>query len=248
MSNEEKAQFVACEIKKSIKNKTYPYGTSIPSERELATIFNTNRSIIRNAIDYLIDEKMLKRVQGKGTYVIKTDIDDSSIHFKGMSELLMKAGFEPSSKVLKTQIRRAGYRFSKIFNVDEKTDIFQIIRLRLGNETPISIENTYILYDSIANVEDIDFQIYSLYDVFAINHIHIHNIQHAFSTTRVHNTLAKLLEKPDAQTVVSINITSTTTEHQIAEYTEVLVAPEFCKYYTDGIVKNGIFNLNSQLV
>ena len=75
-------------IREHILDKTYAYGTTIPSERDLAQTLQVNRNVIRNAIDLLIEEGLLKRVQGKGTYVIKTDIDDSAIHFKGMSELL----------------------------------------------------------------------------------------------------------------------------------------------------------------
>ena len=109
-----------------------------PSERELSEKFSTNRNIIRIAIEKLIDKGLVKRFHGKGTFVMKTDIDDSSIHFKGMTELLQETGYEPSSKVLKTQTRNAGYKFSKIFHMDEDKKIFQIIRLRKGNDVPIS--------------------------------------------------------------------------------------------------------------
>ena len=155
---------------------------------------------------------------------MKTDIDDSSIHFKGMTELLQETGYEPSSKVLKTQTRNAGYKFSKIFHMDEDKKIFQIIRLRKGNDVPISIENTYIPFDSIRNIEEIDFQVYSLYDMLTINHIKIHDIRHVFSATKVQNSLAKLLACPDGAPVISIEITSSTKAGSIAEFTEVMVA------------------------
>ncbi|BEI75344.1 hypothetical protein Rumi2_16490 [[Ruminococcus] torques] len=179
---------------------------------------------------------------------MKTDIDDSSIHFKGMTELLQETGYEPSSKVLKTQTRNAGYKFSKIFHMDEDKKIFQIIRLRKGNDVPISIENTYIPFDSIRNIEEIDFQVYSLYDMLTINHIKIHDIRHVFSATKVQNSLAKLLACPDGAPVISIEITSSTKAGSIAEFTEVMVAPDFAKYYTDGVIRNGEFHLTSQII
>ena len=165
MAIEEKTLEITNLIKEKIQDKTYPYGSAIPSERELAQHFNVSRSLIRSAIDSLIDESILKRIHGKGTYVTKSDIDDTAIHFKGMSELLNEAGFKPSSKVLTTLTRKAKYKYSNIFHVDEDTEMFQIIRLRLGNNLPISIENTTIPYHSIKRVEDIDFQVYSLYDI-----------------------------------------------------------------------------------
>lgn len=248
MAIEEKTLEITNLIKEKIQDKTYPYGSAIPSERELAQHFNVSRSLIHSAIDSLIDESILKRIHGKGTYVTKSDIDDTAIHFKGMSELLNEAGFKPSSKVLTTLTRKAKYKYSNIFHVDEDTEMFQIIRLRLGNNLPISIENTTIPYHSIKRVEDIDFQVYSLYDMFMINGISIQNIEHIFSSTRIHGAYAKLLNKEEDAPIINIKITSCTKTHQIAEYTEVIVVPEFSKYYTDGIIKNGIFNLTSQLI
>lgn len=247
MNNDEKIKQLADMLRNNINNAQYPFGSPIPSERELAAIYNTNRNIVRSAIVVLIEENLLKRLHGKGTYVMRTDIDDSSFHFKGMTELLRAAKIMPSNRLLNTQVRNANYKFSTIFGVSEDTRIFQIMRLRLGNDKPISIENTYIPYHSIRDLEQIDFQIYSLYDAFAANKIKIDHIKHVFSTTRVYNAEAKFLQAAEAAPVVSIRITASTTEDVVTEYTEVLVMPDYCKYYTDGTVENGVFSLDAQL-
>ena len=81
-----------------------------------------------------------------------------------------------------------------------------MLRLRLGNEQPIAIENTYILHDCIPDIENIDFQIYSLYDLFRTNNIKIHDISHAFSTTKVHNTDARFLNLENDTSVIYVDI------------------------------------------
>lgn len=235
-------------IRDKINSNEYVFGLALPSERELAKSFDVSRSLVRSAIEQLCAEGILKKYHGKGTYIMLKDIDNSSKHFKGMSELLKKAGYDPSSKILNTMTRKAGYKFSKIFDVSEDTEIFQVLRLRLGNEQPISIENTYILHDSIPDIENIDFQIYSLYDLFRANNIKIQDISHAFSTTKVHNTDARFLNLENDTSVIYIDITSSLINKQVVEYTEVLVRPEFSKYYTDGIFKNGIYQVNAQAV
>lgn len=235
-------------IRDKINSNEYVFGLALPSERELAKSFDVSRSLVRSAIEQLCAEGILKKYHGKGTYIMLKDIDNSSKHFKGMSELLKKAGYDPSSKILNTMTRKAGYKFSKIFDVSEDTEIFQVLRLRLGNEQPISIENTYILHDSIPDIENIDFQIYSLYDLFRTNNIKIQDISHAFSTTKVHNTDARFLNLENDTSVIYIDITSSLINKQVVEYTEVLVRPEFSKYYTDGIFKNGIYQVNAQAV
>lgn len=236
-------------IREKINSNEYVFGLALPSERELAKSFDVSRSLVRSAIEQLCTEGILKKYHGKGTYIMLKDIDDSSKHFKSMSELLKKAGYDPSSKILNTMTRKAGYKFSKIFDVSEDTEIFEVLRLRLGNEQPISIENTYILHDSIPDIENIDFQIYSLYDLFRTNNIKIQDISHAFSTTKVHNTDARFLNLENDTSVIYVDITSSLIDNQVVEYTEVLVRPEFSKYYyTDGIFKNGIYQVNAQVV
>jgi len=51
MSNEDFATEIASVIEANIKNRTYPYGAPLPSERELSEKFSTNRNIIRIAIE-----------------------------------------------------------------------------------------------------------------------------------------------------------------------------------------------------
>lgn len=84
--------------------------------------------------------------------------------------------------------------------------------------------------------------------MLTINHIKIHDIRHVFSATKVQNSLAKLLACPDGAPVISIEITSSTKAGSIAEFTEVMVAPDFAKYYTDCVIRNGEFHLTSQII
>ena len=171
-------------LKRNIQEGTYPYGTALPAERELAENFGLNRSTVRAAIQTLVEEGLLKKVQGKGTFVMRHARDNAYTHFRGMSELLKNHGYVPSSRILYTGPTPAGYKLSHLLQVGEDTVLYRIMRLRLGNGLPVSIENTFVPYELIPDIEDIDFQIYSLYDAFAMNSLRIAGIQQVFSTTR----------------------------------------------------------------
>ena len=93
-------------IREKINSNEYVFGLALPSERELAKSFNVRRSLVRSAIEQLCTEGILKKYHGKGTYFMLKNIDFSSKHFKGMSELLKKAGYDPSSKILNTMTRQ----------------------------------------------------------------------------------------------------------------------------------------------
>ena len=208
-------------LKSSIQEGIYPYGTALPAERELAEHFGLNRSTVRAAIQ---------------TYT----------HFRGMGELLKNHGYIPSSRILYTGPTAAGYKLSRLLQVDEDTVLYRIMRLRLGNGQPVSIENTFVPYELIPDIEGIDFQIYSLYDAFAMNSLHIADIQQVFSTTRVRNSEAKYLNTENGTPVVSIAITSSSEGNGIIEYTNALVLPEFCKFYSDGVIQDSKLNVYAQ--
>lgn len=60
-------------LKKEILNKIetgeYQEGSMIESERELMECYQFSRITVRKAIDELVNEGYLYRIQGKGTYV-----------------------------------------------------------------------------------------------------------------------------------------------------------------------------------
>lgn len=235
-------------LKRNIQEGTYPYGTALPAERELAENFGLNRSTVRAAIQTLVEEGLLKKVQGKGTFVMRHARDNAYTHFRGMSELLKNHGYVPSSRILYTGPTPAGYKLSHLLQVGEDTVLYRIMRLRLGNGLPVSIENTFVPYELIPDIEDIDFQIYSLYDAFAMNSLRIAGIQQVFSTTRVRNSEAKYLNAENESPVVSIAITSASEENGIIEYTNALVLPEFCKFYSDGVIQDSKLNVYAQSI
>ena len=104
---------------------------------------------------------MLKKVQGKGTFVMRHDKDNACTHFRGMSELLKNHGYIPSSRILYTGPTAAGYKLSHLLQVDEDTVLYRIMRLRLGNGLPVSIENTFVPYELIPDIEGIDCLLYT---------------------------------------------------------------------------------------
>ena len=245
-----KSEIFTQTLKRNIQEGTYPYGTALPAERELAESFGLNRSTVRAAIQTLVEEGLLKKVQGKGTFVMRHARDNAYTHFRGMSELLKNHGYVPSSRILYTGPTPAGYKLAHLLQVGEDTVLYRIMRLRLGNGLPVSIENTFVPYELIPDIEDIDFQIYSLYDAFAMNSLRIAGIQQVFSTTRVRNSEAKYLNAENGSPVVSIAIaiTSASEENGIIEYTNALVLPEFCKFYSDGVIQDSKLNVYAQSI
>jgi len=67
--NRPKYEIVKEYLIKSIENKVFLPGHSIPSEYDLCKIFNVSRIVVRKAVDELVIRGFLYRIQGKGTFV-----------------------------------------------------------------------------------------------------------------------------------------------------------------------------------
>ena len=81
-------------------------------------------------------------------------------------------------------------------------------RLRSGNSRPISVENTFTLPSLINNIEQVDFQVYSLYDAFRMNHVSITRIDQKLSSSRARQSIARALDTEDGSAIMLIQITA----------------------------------------
>lgn len=54
---------------KLLKDGTFPTGSKLPSEPKLAKMLNVSRETLRQALDLLNDDGMLKKVKGSGNYI-----------------------------------------------------------------------------------------------------------------------------------------------------------------------------------
>ncbi len=64
------------DIKRAIEAGKWAVGDRIPSERELSRNFDVSRMTLRQAIQTLVDEGILERQVGSGTYVANQKVQE----------------------------------------------------------------------------------------------------------------------------------------------------------------------------
>lgn len=131
-------------IREKIERGDWQEGQKIPTEKELCDMFNVSRVTARKAINDLQDENLLVKKQGKGTFVKRSQIDQSLQKFYSFSEELKKQGIQEKAEMLEFEKITPDYRIQSVMGLSEEEEVYLIKRLRLLDEKPYAIEISYI--------------------------------------------------------------------------------------------------------
>ena len=155
-------------IRDRINAGEFTPGASIPSETDLAQHYGTTKLTIRNAIDGLIDEGLLFRVQGKGTFVTHGLRANSASHGpRGFRASQGDMRHRPTVRVLETALRPTGAYYARLFDVSPESELFQVRRLNCVDDEPFAIENALVPCELFPGIETVDVSLFSLYEFCA---------------------------------------------------------------------------------
>ena len=118
-------------------------GSPVPTERELATRWQTSRTTVRQALSELVVEGRLVRRQGSGTYVAEPKIT-WPLYLASFTEQVEASGFAPSAQVLATQRVPAGAELARRLGIAQRAPVYKIERLRLADTAPIAVETSWL--------------------------------------------------------------------------------------------------------
>ncbi len=131
-------------LRSAIINHEWEVNTAIPSEIELSKIHNLSRMTVRSVITTLVNEGLLYRVQGKGTFVAEPKIATRSLAYMGIREQLESMGYETSTQLVNFSRIRADASLASLLSISTGEEIRYIERVRSIKDDPISIHRSYI--------------------------------------------------------------------------------------------------------
>jgi GntR family transcriptional regulator len=123
--------------------ETMPPGSPVPPERSLATEFDTSRTTVRQALQELVVEGRLERIQGKGTFVAKPKVSQA-LQLTSYTEDMRAQGLEPTSELLDVGYITADNHLAGLLDMNAGGRVLRIERLRLANREPMAIETTLL--------------------------------------------------------------------------------------------------------
>lgn len=162
------------EIKNSIKDdilqKRYQVGEKIPSERELALIYGVTRVTLQKSMHLLEQEGFIERIHGKGMFVAHVIEDDVYMLNNGAGDSVL--GFSRefhhqakiSSRLITHQMLCATPEIAQQLEAQPEQALHYIRRVRLIDNTPVLIEDSWINAAVIADIPNTVLDGGSLYE------------------------------------------------------------------------------------
>ena len=115
----------------------------IHSERCLCEKYNISRITVRQAISEMINEGLLYRKQGKGTYVAKQKVTQGLARIVNFTRTVLDLGMNPSTKILGNEIFPVDFQIAKILDIPVTSQILKLSLLGMGDEEPLVLYESY---------------------------------------------------------------------------------------------------------
>ncbi|RDU23841.1 GntR family transcriptional regulator [Anaerosacchariphilus polymeriproducens] len=216
-------------IRNKIEEGEYLPGTAIPSENTLADTYGINRLTVRNAIDVLVNEGLLKRVQGKGVYVM-TPIERDLEVLGGFSQTMTDKNLQPKKKILQKGQRLAGRKYAEIFGIGEEDSLYYIKRLDYAEDEAIALQEIFIPYNLVPKVEGIDLSVFSMFEIYKFYGINPIRAWQTLDLVRLTQADARLLDITKEQTVFLFSCLTYDEDERVIEYSRSYTRGDKCNF------------------
>lgn len=128
-------------------------GDLIPSEPQLAEQLNVSQGTVKKAIDNLVNERLLYRHQGKGTYVSAIDFNNSLFRFFSYGDETGK-GVRIRKEVKARQLKTGSKQICQLLGRSPSCELLYIQRLGFIDEQAILVEHCWWSPDMVPGLEN----------------------------------------------------------------------------------------------
>jgi GntR family transcriptional regulator len=132
---------------------------ALPPERDLATDFGVSRITVRKAIDGLVQEGLLVRRQGSGTFV-RVRVEKNFSKLTSFSEDMRARGRTPRSVWLKRSDGTVTPEEAMSLRSSPGTPVLRFHRIRYADDAPMALERATVLADCLPSIDAVESSLY----------------------------------------------------------------------------------------
>ncbi|WP_425608050.1 GntR family transcriptional regulator [Pseudoxanthomonas winnipegensis] len=127
----------------AIRGEQWKPGEALPAERVLCERLKVSRVTLRQAMDALVEQGLVVRRQGAGTFVT-SQITHPLSGLTSFSETLRMKGYQPGSRWLERRVRPALGEEILRLGLSPDAQVASLMRLRSADERVMAYEHTIV--------------------------------------------------------------------------------------------------------
>lgn len=154
-------------IKQQVMENSLQPGVKIPSENMMAQKYNVSVGTVKKALGVLVDEGVLFRRQGQGTFIAIPDFSRSFIRFFRYGATAGKPSEIPGSKILELSVIAANEEVVARLALQQGEMVYAMKRVRTLQGTPFAVENLYLPYERFKGIDKIPLENRLLYPIYS---------------------------------------------------------------------------------
>jgi DNA-binding GntR family transcriptional regulator len=216
---------IADAIRDEIRSGAWPPQFRLPAEPELAESLRVSRGTLRKSLQTLLDEGMLTRVQGRGTFVAPSGIEQSiGQELLSLAEGLERGGVMFETRVISAQIEPAPERVAGLIGLRAGDPVFYMRRVRSIGGSPVAYLVNYVPAASCPGIELQDFSVKTLFGVLENDYgLEISVGRRTFEAQAAFGVAAQTLEVPVGTPVLYLEQVVYLGDGRPVEYSDVWI-------------------------
>ena len=219
-------------IKKEIDGGVWEIGQRLPSERDLADDYEVSRMTLRQAITLLVEEGILERRVGSGTYVASHRVQEKMRGTTSFTEIVRSQGKTPSSQLISYQRKPANETEIQQLQLKATDTVVRMERVRFADNVPLVFEVASIPEKLIQsfNQEDITEH---FFQTLTDNGYEIGKSQQTIYAKNASERVANYLKVPKNHAVLALTQVSYFTDGRPFEYVHSQYVGDRFEFYLE---------------
>lgn len=189
-------------LREEINNQSLVPGQKLPSEDELAARFGVSRMTVRQGIADLIDEGLLYRRHGVGTFVALPHLERDHTRLTSFLESARQEGLEVTVHVLTAEVLPAKRKVALELKLDEGELVIRVKTLRFISGVPVTLHDAFVPCRLFPQLLQEDLQNRHLWDIFESNGFRVKRAVQRLEAREADEECATLLEVDEGSPIL----------------------------------------------
>ena len=159
---------ITSDLRQAIKEGEYRVGDLFPTDKQLMEKYGVSSITVRRAVASLVDEGLLERRPGKGTFVKRETLEETLGKLTGFFEEMRARGCEPSARIISvgpvTDIAKEKQHVPAV-EVFGNESLYLIEKIQQMNGQPITYLRSYWPYEYGLRLAAEDLEHHGLYEL-----------------------------------------------------------------------------------